>query len=287
MSFIGYDNKYPVFCDFSSNERWLYRVTTKGKDSLDIQRMRTARFSLWDERIRLLWVNNDMEIYTMSKPNIDKNKDFHFIITTCNTSDTVFVELNSFYQSDYEPFAITEDRKTLFAVQPAGYQDENMGWYYDSIMKIDLTKTPLAVEKLPITGIEMQRIGNFLYYKGGAGDFENALLRVTIPEWDKVDTLINHVSFWFIKDSLIYAHMGGYVGQDEWLYKYGATYVAYSMNSRRCAYISKDKPPCSFYPILFEGEFCSPIKSGLVKIETPAITEFPYKQTFLPKNRKK
>jgi hypothetical protein len=117
---------------------------------------------------------------------------------------------------------------------------------------------------------------------------ENALLRVTIPEWNKVDTLINHVHFWFVKDSFIYAQIGGYVGQDEWLYRYGATFVAYSMNSRRCAYISTDRPPCSYiYPILFEGKFYGPDNDGLIEIEAPTITEFPYKQTFLPLKEKK
>jgi hypothetical protein len=280
------------FDNAAADRKGLYLLQKKGADSVFLKRYREAKFEVRNWQVRLLWVNNEIEVYTMRKK--DRNgelSDADFIIVRGVQVDTVFTPLNGYYQSDYEPFAITEDRKTLFAVQPEGNQDENMRWYYDSIMKIDLTKTPLTVERLPIKGIEMQRIGNFLYYKGGEGEIQKALLRVKIPEWTKVDTLLKFVDFWFVKDSVVYAQMGGYVGQDEWLYKYGNTtaiYVAYSINSRRCAIISKDKPPCSYiHPILFEGEFCSAIRKGLITIETPTITEFPYKQTLVRSKEKK
>jgi hypothetical protein len=288
--FVGYDSSTPIFYDNNStdlDDKRLFLLQRKGIDSVFLKKHRNSRFEIWNDNIRLLWVNNDIEIYTMRKKNAEGNNvNVNFIIVRGSKIDTVFTPLNSFYQSDYEPFAITEDRKTLFAVQPEGYQDEYLDWYYDSIMKIDLTKKRLAVEKLPITGTEIQRIGNYLYYKGGSGDVQTAILRTEIGKWTTVDTLAVYADYWFVKDDILYVEIGGYSWQDEWLK--GNRFTAYSISQKRSAIVSKEKPPCSdWYPILFEGEYYNPCMNGIYKIPIPHVTEFPYKQAFLPKKEDK
>jgi hypothetical protein len=291
MSFVGYDRNTPIFFKrmpdsekTALDRKGLYLLQRKSADSVFLKKYRNARFEIRNNSIRLLWVNNDIEIYTMNVPEI--SPDVNFIIVRGTRVDTVFTTLNSYYESGYEPFAITEDRKTLFAVQPEGYQDEELGWYYDSIMKIDLTKKRLAVEKLPITGITMQRIGSYLYYKGGSGDVQTAILRTEIGKWTTVDTLAIYANYWFVKDAILYVETGGYYRQDEWLD--GLTFTAYSIPQKRSAIVSKEKPPCSdWYPILFEGEYYNPCMDGIYKIPIPHITAFPYKQTFLPSKKDK
>jgi hypothetical protein len=152
------------FDNAAADRKGLYLLQKKGADSVFLKRYREAKFESRNNQLRLLWVNNEIEVYTVRKKNSKGEfSNANFIIVRRIKVDTIFVPLNGYYQTDYEPFAITEDRKTLFALQPEGNIDYgDIGWYYDSIMKIDLTKTPLTVEKLPIKGIEMQHIGNFL-----------------------------------------------------------------------------------------------------------------------------
>ena len=284
-AFVGYDNGYPVFYTIT-DEYGLYIATRLGRDSLNIEKFRESKLSVWsfEKQLRLLWVNNEIEIYTrlLALGSDERYRDF-FIVTE-NRVDTVFVALNGFYQSGYEPFVITNDRKTLFAVQPSGYQDENRGWYYDNIMKIDLTKRPLTVEKLPITGIELHLRDNFLYYKGGCGDIENAILRVEIGKWDMIDKLAIHTGFWFVYDNILYSEISGYRWQDEWFD--GNRFIAYSLSERASAIVSRQRPRFSdWYPILFEGEYYNPFSGGLYKIPIPIITEFPHRQTIPPQRR--
>jgi len=278
-AFVGYDNGYPMFYKVA-DEYGLYLATRSGDSVLNVKRVRESKFPVWSSEILLIWVNNDIEIYTKKQSQEKNNKDF--IIATKDGIDSVSVELNSFYDYDYEPFAITNDRKTLFAVQPGGYQNDNLGWYYDSIMKIDLTKKPLVAEKLPITGIEIHIEGDFLYYKGGDGiNAENEILRVEIDNWEKVDTLTIYSYFWFVYNNVLYVHTGGYSKQDEWIgLHFEQKFIAYSINEKKCAIISEAKPRYSDkYPILFEGEYYNPFSGGLYKIPIPKITKFPYKQT--------
>jgi hypothetical protein len=284
MSFVGYNNNTPVFYNYTTklDKKGLYLLQRKGADSVFLKSYRNARFEVWNDNIRLLWVNNDIEVYTMRKKDVDVN----FIIVRGAKIDTVFTPLNSFYQGDYEPFAITEDRKTLFATQPEGYQDEYLDWYYDSIMKIDLTKSPLVVEKLPITGTEIQRIGSYLYYKGGSGDVQAAILRTEIGKWTTVDTLAVYANYWLVKDDILYAEIIGYSWQDEWLK--GNRFIAYSLSQKRCAIVSEELTPgTSLYPIWFQGEYYHSWRRGISKASCPHITEFPYKQAFLPKEEDK
>jgi hypothetical protein len=289
MKFVGYDNKVPVFYDYRStdlDDKRLFMLQRKGADSVFLKKYRNSRFQIWNHNIRLLWVNNDIEIYTMQKKDAGGySVNANFIIVRGARVDTVFTTLNSFYQSGYEPFAITEDRETLFAVYPEGYQDEEWGWYYDSIMKIDLTKSPLVAEKLPITGTEIQRVGNYLYYKGGSGDVQTAILRTEIGKWTTVDTLAVYAGYWFVKDDILYVEIGSYGWQDEWLK--GNRFTAYSLSQKRSAIVSKEKPPGDWYPIVFEGEYYHPWTYEIDKVQIPHITEFPYKQAFLPKKEDK
>jgi hypothetical protein len=289
MSFVGYDNDTPVFYEYTADlDKKLYLLQRKGTDSVFLKKYRNTRFEIWNDNTQLLWINNDIEIYTMRKKDASgDNVNANFIIVRGTRIDTVFTPLNSFYQSGYEPFAITEDRKTLFVTQPEGYQDyDELGWYYDSIMKIDLTKTPLVVENLPITGIDIQRIGNFLYYKGGRGEVQTAILRTEIDKWTATDTLAIYAYYWFVKDDILYVEIGGYYRQDEWLEE--NKFTAYSLSQKRSAIVAKTKPSASDrYPILFEGEYYNPWSRGIYRIPIPHITEFPYKQTFLPRSKKK
>ena len=274
--FVGYDNDTPIFYK-TADEYGLYQPVRFGTDSLSIKRVRESKLPVWNNEIRLLWVNNDMEIYTKRQPTSnDSNRDF--IIVSNDGIDTVYIELNAYYQHNYEPFALTNDRKTLFAVQPGAYQDDLLGWYYDNIIKIDLTKKPLAAEKLSITGTELQLVNNFLFYKGGKDKLQNAILRVEVGNWEKIDTLTMHSYFWFVFDDTLFTEIGGYTNKDAWFG--GNRYIAYSITERASAIVSKEPPSASDrHPILFEGEFYNISRGGLYKINIPKVTEFPYRQT--------
>jgi hypothetical protein len=107
---------------------------------------------------------------------------------------------------------------------------------------------------------------------------------VEIGKWTAVDTLAVYANYWFVRDDILYVETGGYTWQDEWLKE--NRFIAYSLSQKRCAIVSKETPPCSdWYPIWFKGAYYNPCTSGLYKIPIPHITEFPYKQTLLPKKK--
>jgi len=280
LSFVGYYNGHPVFYTIS-DEYGLFKITRLGRDSLNIERFRNSRFSVWSDNIRLIWVNDDIEIYTRRQPYGGNNKDF--IIVTKSSVDTVSVTLNWFYDRGYEPFAITSDRKTLFAVQPSGRSMNEPGGPFENIMKIDLTKRPLVVEKLPIEGITIHIDGDFLYYKGGCGSLHSAILRVEIGNWDKIDTLTMYTDFWFVYDNVLFAEIMRYSTIDEWFG--GNRFIAFCLSERASAIVSRERPRHSdWFPILFEDKYYNPFAGGLYKIPIPKITEFPHRQA-LPANR--
>jgi hypothetical protein len=276
LSFIGYNAQVPVFCK-QDELTCVYSLKENTSNSFSIQYLRNTKYNIIDDNMRLLWIDDEMEIYVLNNSVNDEN----LIIVTDKGIDTLHINFNSYYQDNCMPFILTDNRKTLYLVQPEGYQDENLGWYYDNIMQIDLTRKPLIVEKLPITGIQMQKVGNFLYYKGGSGELQDAILRVEIPKWEQIDTLVYYAGYWFVKDNILYTEIGRYTHQDKW---FGENrFIAYSIDKGTCAIISKESPgSVDRQPIVFKNQFYNFWSQGITKIQIPTITEFPYKQT-LPK----
>jgi hypothetical protein len=284
--FIGYIQASPIFCSDNDSDG-LYELVEYAQDSLIMRYLRKSQRAIHNDSIRLIWLNNEIEIYHLLRQN-------NLIMFRNQRIDTISIVPNSVYDYNYEPFVITEDRKHILAVQPEGYQDENLGWYYDSVAMLDLRTSKCAVTKLPITAKEMQLVGDRLCYKGGRGEYENALLEVKINEWNKIDTLLKHVGFWFSHDSIVYAETGGYVGQDDWIELHGGkVFVAYSLKHQRCAIISDKSPYASdIQPIRFNGAYYNLIscygvrgekcQSKLFKINIPITAKFPYKQTLKP-----
>jgi hypothetical protein len=291
--FVGYCNKQPVFRPYKAS-RDLYVLSRYSEDSLTLKYLRHGKFDFLTNTIYLAWVSNEIEVYVSIG---NETKHTNFIIVRNNKIDTLPIPFNSFYDDNTEPFLWLEEQNTFIVVQPEIYEDEYRRRYYDSIMMINLQEPELTIKKLPVTAIQVQRVEDYLYYKGGGGDLEDALLRVKLMEWDKVDTLLNHVGFWFVKDNILYAETGGYAGQDEWIDVHGSdVFVAYSIASGQCAVIPSTYSPqlaADRQPVLFEGVFytffscyVNKCRSQLDKIELPTITDFPYKQTLIPKRNK-
>jgi len=143
LHFVGYNNKSPVFYKYSSQQK-LYNIKQFSQDSIFLQPLRDSKYGINNE-MHLLWVDEDMEIYTMRKDNSEH--DENLIITTENGTETIYYMFDSFYDYDVRPVVFTADRKSLLLVKPTRYQDENLGWYYGNILKVDLTKKPLVAEE--------------------------------------------------------------------------------------------------------------------------------------------
>lgn len=291
--FVGYYNKQPVFRPYKAS-RDLYVLSRYSEDSLTLKYLKHGKFDFLTNTIYLAWVSNETEVYVSTG---NETKHTNFIIVRNDKIDTLPVTFSSFYDDNTEPFLWLEEQSMFIAVQPEIYEDEYRVRYYDSIMMINLQEPELTIKKLPITAIQVQRVGNYLYYKSGGGDLEDALLRVKLMEWDKVDTLLNHVGFWFVKDGILYAETGGYAGQDAWIDVHGSNvFVAYSIASGQCAVIPSTYSPqlsADRQPVLFEGVFytffscyVNKCQSQIDKIVLPTITGFPYKQTLIPKRNK-